>query len=135
MTIKTTAVFEGNTINEMEKTKNIKKKKKAIGYFSDYEDHPGTALPSHLFWEHDMSKFDYQKMIRLVVERVIERGGVDDFYALLNLYGWDRVVETIKILPYLGERNMHFVSTVFNIPIKRLKCSKRMPFRQGSFNY
>jgi len=131
-----THVPNRDKVNEMGTTEHVKKKKRVIGYFADYEDHPGTALRPTLFWEHDMSKFDYQKMIRLVVQRVIKRGGQADFYAMLNLYGWDRVIETIKILPYLGERNMNFASKIFNISIKSMKCSRRPSWRQGiTFNY
>jgi len=128
-----TDVPDRDKINEIIKSRDARDE--LTGYFADYADHQGTTFHKALFWEHDMSKFDYQKMIRLVVERVIERGDIDEFYALLNLYGWDRTIETVKILPYLGERNMHFASKIFDIPIKSMKCSRRPSWRQGSFNY
>ena len=130
-----TELLDGDGFNEWDKTTHVKKKGESRGYFSDYEDHTDTELRPSLFWEYDMSQFNFQDMIRLVVQRVIERGGNADFYAMLNLYGWDRVVETIKILPYLGEKNINFASKLFNIPLKSLLCYKNMSSRERCWNY
>lgn len=40
---------------------------------------------------------------------VIERGRMDDFYAILNMYGLDGVVESIKDIPVLSAKDMSFV--------------------------
>ena len=40
-----------------------------------------------LLWEYDLCSFDWQYMRALVVERVIERGWDEDYYALFALYG------------------------------------------------
>ena len=105
------------------------------GYFSDYIDHPNATLRPGMFWEYDLENFDFQENIQVVVQRVIERGGTPDFYALLNLYGPERVIATIKVLPYLGEKNINFVSTIFDIPLNSLLCYQKMPSRERSWNY
>ena len=48
-------------------------------FFDDYHQHPDAKVRSSLFWEYDMTRFDYQAMATLVVQRVIERGRMDDF--------------------------------------------------------
>ncbi len=40
-----------------------------------------------LLWEYDLGSFGWQYMRALVVERVIERGRDEDYYALFALYG------------------------------------------------
>ncbi len=40
-----------------------------------------------LLWEYDLEGFDWLYMRALVVERVIERGWDEDYYALFALYG------------------------------------------------
>lgn len=50
-----------------------------------------------LLWEYDLKDFDWQYMRALVVERVIERGWDEDYYALFALYGGvDGVRQIIK---------------------------------------
>ena len=54
--------------------------------FADYKYHTGSTLRSSLLWEYDMSAFDWQAMRNIVVQRVLERGRRDDYYAILNMY-------------------------------------------------
>ena len=51
-------------------------------FFSDYKDHSDAKLNPKLLWEYNLSNFDYQDMRNVVVQRVIERGHFNDFYAL-----------------------------------------------------
>lgn len=66
--------------------------------FSDYKKHNFKEVNPKLLWEYDLSDFDYQDMRNIVVQRVIERGWPDDFYAILNLYGEEGVQLTDFIL-------------------------------------
>jgi hypothetical protein len=103
-------------------------------YFSDYKQHPVTAVKSSLLWEYDLTNFDYQAMRRVVVQRVIERGWPNDFYAIFNLYGEDGVKQAIKELPYLNAIDMNFVSVVFDIPLNQLQCYEKRPLRPQHWN-
>ena len=48
----------------------------------------GDRLPNKaLLWEYDINTFDWQKSKRLVVQRVIEMGTPEDFFAAFDLYG------------------------------------------------
>lgn len=103
-------------------------------FFSDYKDHSDSKLNPKLLWEYNLSNFDYQDMRNVVVQRVIERGHFNDFYAMLNLYGEDGVIEAIKVLPYLNDIDMNFVSVVFNIPLTKLKCYEKKQLPQRHWN-
>jgi hypothetical protein len=98
-------------------------------YFSNYRDRKGTTINPSLLWEYDLKHFDYQAMRSLVVQRVIERGWPADWYAILNRYGEDGVKEAIRSLPYLNERDAHFVSLIFQIPSNEMACYARKPSR------
>jgi hypothetical protein len=91
-------------------------------YFSDYKQHPITEVKPSLLWEYDLTEFDYQAMRRVVVQRVIERGWPDDFYAIFNLYGEDEVYQAVKEIAYLNPIDLNFVHVVFGIPLEELKC-------------
>ncbi len=100
-------------------------------FFSDYEDYTDVKLNPKLLWEYDLTTFDYQDMRNVVVQRVIERGWPSDYYAMLNLYGEDGVIEAVKVVPYFNDMDMNFVHVLFNIPLTELKSyhKKKLPDR------
>ena len=87
-----------------------------------------------LLWEYDLDNFNYQEMRNIVVQRVIERGRREDFYTIFNLYGEDGVIEAIKQISYLNDKNMNFVSVMFQIPLNDLKCYKKKLSNPGHWN-
>ncbi len=103
--------------------------------FSDYTKHNIKEVNPKLLWEYDLTDFDYQDMRNVVVQRVIERGWPEDFYAILNLYGEQGVREAIKEIPILNSVDMSFASEVFNIPLKELRCYKEKQSKNTHWNY
>jgi hypothetical protein len=91
-------------------------------FFEDYKDHSDAKINPSLLWEYDLQKVDYAAMRNLVVQRVIERGWPQDWYAMLNLYGVYGVKSAMKELPYLNEKDLNFVSHQFDLPLTDFKC-------------
>ncbi len=91
-------------------------------FFDDYKRHKDAQVRHSLFWEYDMDRFDWQAMKILVVQRVIERGRPNDFYAILNMYGLKDVIESIKKIPSMNAKDMTFVCNVFEIQKEDLLC-------------
>ena len=91
-------------------------------FFKDYKSHHKAQIRESLLWEYDLKNFNWQEMRSVVIQRVIERGRLDDFYAILNLYGPKRVKESIKQIPYLNLKDLSFVCSVFNLEKENLKC-------------
>ena len=77
-------------------------------FFDNYKQHTDAQIRQSLFWEYDMSRFDWEKMRTLVVQRVIERGRKDDFFAILNRYGVEGVKESIKEIPTMNAKDISF---------------------------
>jgi hypothetical protein len=73
-------------------------------------------------------------MQTIVLQRVIERGRLSDFYAVLNLYGQKAFVEGIKNIPYLNDKDIAFVCTVFGVKKHELKCFIQKPLNQKHWN-
>lgn len=94
-------------------------------FFDNYSQHKEAKVRPSLLWEYDMDRFDWQEMRTLVVQRVIERGRMDDFYAILNMYGLEGVKDAIKNIPYLNPKDESFVCSVFDIKKEELKCYTR----------
>lgn len=94
--------------------------------WSDWKEqikhHP--KIKASLLWEYDLSGFDWQYMRALVVERVIQRGWDEDYYAIFSLYGGPEGVRLIvrdEIL-VLSEKEIAFVCVAFNLKKEELKC-------------
>lgn len=88
-----------------------------------------------LLWEYDLTNFDWENMKTVVMQRVIERGWLDDFYAAIKLYGGiDNVREIIKDIPVLSPKDMSFVCQIFNIKKEELKCYTRKRLREQLLN-
>ncbi len=93
------------------------------------ERHP--QIRQSLLWEYDLNGFDWQYMRSLVVERVIERGRDEDYYALFALYGGFEGVKQIvrdEVL-VLSDRDIAFVCAAFNLKKEELKCYIRKQIR------
>ena len=73
-------------------------------------------------------------MRNVVVERVIDRGRMDDYYAMMNLYGLDGVKDAIKQIPYLNSRNILFVCSVFGLIKSELQCFTRKQLENKHWN-
>lgn len=90
-------------------------------------------VKASLLWEYDLSDFDWQYMQALVVERVIQRGWDEDYYAIFALYGGPEGVKLIvrdKVLN-LSKKEIAFVCAVFNLKKEELECYKHELRRQN----
>ena len=88
-----------------------------------------------MLWEFDLEKFDWQQMRNEVVQRVLERGRMDDFYAILNLYGVEGVKEALREIPYMNDKDMNFACIAFDLRKEELKCytkKQSMPLHWNS---
>lgn len=99
------------------------------------EHHP--KVKASLLWEYDLTNFDWQRMRALVVERVIERGWDEDYYAIFSLYkGIEGVKKIIRDeVLILSDKEIAFVCAVFNLKKEELKCYIRKQSRQALTNY
>jgi hypothetical protein len=103
-------------------------------YFDDYNLHKDAKIRDSLFWEYEFRKINWQEMKVVIVQRVIERGRMEDFYAIINLYGIEGVKETIKQIPYLNPKDIVFVSSVFEIKKEDLKCYSKKQLKNQHWN-
>ncbi|MEI6696966.1 MAG: hypothetical protein WCO13_12970 [Bacteroidota bacterium] len=103
-------------------------------FFDNYKKYPDAQLRPSLFWEYDLSRFDWNAMQSIVFQRVIERGRITDFYAVLNLYGLKAFKEGVINIPHLNKKDIAFVCIVFGIKKQELKCYTQKQSRQKHWN-
>ena len=96
----------------------------------------GHNINRSLLWEYDVDNFDWQNSKAIVVQRVIEMGEPEDFYAAFDLYGGvDGFREIIKTLPYLNDIDINFVCVFFNLKREDLRCCTRRQSIQKHWNF
>ena len=103
-------------------------------FFDKYYLHKNAKIRNSLFWEYEIEKINWQQMRVIIVQRVVERGRINDFYAILNIYGLKGVKEAIKQIPYLNQKDLAFVCSVFEIKKEELKCYTKKPLKNQLWN-
>jgi hypothetical protein len=79
---------------------------------------------SHLlFWDTSIEKIDPEKNKNFIIERVLGRGLLRDFYFLLQLYTTEEITVAVKKSKVLDAKTVNFCSIYFKIPITDLHAS------------
>ncbi len=85
-------------------------------------DRPRPIFDRRIFWDVDFDRLDVDEKWRFVIERVFERGDVDDIRQCRRYYGDDRVTEALLEAKFLPLETTHFVSSLFNLPLENFRC-------------
>lgn len=75
-----------------------------------------------IFWDVDFDKLDYDGKSGFIIERVFERGDVEDIRQCRRYYGDERVVEALLKAKFLRSDTLHFVSAIFEKPLEAFRC-------------
>lgn len=65
-------------------------------------------IPAYLLWEYDLDTFNYDKSYKIVIERVLQLGNLDDWREILQYYGEEKILTTIDWSAQLNERGKKF---------------------------
>jgi hypothetical protein len=61
-----------------------------------------------LLWEYDLDTFNYEKSYKIVIERVLERGNLEEWKEMVSLYSKEQILETIDWSAQLDKRDKDF---------------------------
>ena len=76
----------------------------------------------NLFWDADPADLDFSKHMKYVVQRVLERGTLDDMRHMFSMYGFDNVVATSKTLRSLDPVSFSFIVNLSGQPREAFRC-------------
>ncbi len=82
------------------------------------------GLSKALFWDVDPQTIDIQKHAAYIIERVVSRGTWEEFKIILEFYRKPKVKRVVKKLRYMNDRDIHFCSVYFNVPIVEFRSYK-----------
>lgn len=96
---------------------------------------PKPIFEKRIFWDVNFEQIDYDAKANFVIERVFERGDVEDIRQCRRYYGDEKVTETLLKAKYLPLHTTYFVSAIFNIPIENFRCYKLRQLNPELFPY
>ncbi len=70
-----------------------------------------------------------------VIERVFERGDVDDIRQCRRYYGDEKVTQVLLNAKFLPEHRMYLASAVIDKPLEEFKCYILRQLNPGLFPY
>jgi hypothetical protein len=77
----------------------------------------------NLFWDTPIEKIDIEKHKRYIVERVVTRGFLQDFYILTKLYSTEDIKDALRKSRELDPKTVNFCSRYFHIPKSEMHVS------------
>jgi len=88
-----------------------------------------------IFWDVDFEQIDYDAKASFVIERVFERGDVDDIRQCRRYYGDEKVTIALLKAKYLPEHRIHLASAVIDKPLNNFRCYILRQSNPGLFPY
>jgi hypothetical protein len=77
----------------------------------------------NLMWDCALENIDLQKHKRYIIERVMTRGKLEDFYLILKIYNKEEIVAALQRSKELDKKTANFCEHYFELPIKSLHVS------------
>jgi hypothetical protein len=92
-------------------------------------DHP------RIFWDVDATKMDFELRANFIIERVFERGDVQDIRNCRRYYGDEKVAAALTKAKWLSLQTIYLASAVFNNPLTDYRCYREAQSNPAHFQY
>ena len=83
---------------------------------------PDLDFDRALFWDIDPMKLDVGKHSRFIIERVLKKGGLDDWYTLKKIYTLSIIRDESFNIRTLDKKTLSFLSNYFGVDKKQFRC-------------
>ena len=67
-----------------------------------------SIINSALLWEYDLETFNYKKSYKIVIERVLQMGNMQEWKNMVNFYSKENILDTINWSAQLDKRDKDF---------------------------
>ena len=82
------------------------------------------VFEKRIFWDVNFENLDYDAKANFVIERVFDRGDVQDIRNCRRYYGDEKVTESLLNAKFLSETSVSLASAVINKPLTDFRCYK-----------
>lgn len=80
------------------------------------------AFDRRIFWDVDFDQLDYDGKANFIIERVFERGDVQDIRNCRRYYGDEKVAESLLNAKFLSLPTVYLAAAVIDRPLTDFKC-------------
>lgn len=88
-----------------------------------------------IFWDVDVEKMDINTKANFIIERVFDRGDVEDIRYCRRFYGDEKIKEVLLNVKSLRYERIHLASAVINEPIEAFRCYKLRQLNPERYPY
>jgi hypothetical protein len=75
-----------------------------------------------MFWDVDFEKLDYDRYANFIIERVFERGDIEDIRQCRRYYGDNKVREALTQAKWMRKDVVYLAMAVLNNKIEDYRC-------------
>ncbi len=75
-----------------------------------------------IFWDVNAENLDFDKKASFIIERVFERGDVEDIRMCRRFYGDKKIAAALLNAKFLMEHTTYLASAIFNKPLNDFRC-------------
>lgn len=93
------------------------------------------VFDKRIFWDVDFAQLDYEKYAAFVIERVFERGDVEDIRNCRRHYGDEKIMQILLNAKFLPETRMYLAAAIIDRPITEFRCYKIRQLNPGLLPY
>lgn len=80
------------------------------------------SLRPSLFWDADVQQIDLDAHKSQVIERILMRGRLEEYRAMMQFYGRETVQKVVLEARYLDKYTLAFCCTIFDLPQTAFRC-------------
>ncbi len=80
------------------------------------------VFQKRIFWDVNFETLDYDKKSSFVIERVFERGDVEDIRQCRRYYGDHKITGVLTAAKWLSIQTIYLASAIFNNQLTDYKC-------------
>jgi len=93
------------------------------------------VFQKRIFWDVDFEHLDYDKRSSFIIERVFERGDVQDIRNCRRFYGDENIREVLVNAKWLSLATVYLATAIFNNTLKDYRCFRQAQSSQGHWLY
>ncbi|MDR2626955.1 MAG: hypothetical protein LBC40_02860 [Dysgonamonadaceae bacterium] len=92
-------------------------------------------LHRRIFWDVDFDNLDYNKRANFIIERVFERGDVDDIRQCRRYYGDEKIAKALTNAKWLMKETVYLAMALFKNDITDYRCYKQAQLNPKHWEY
>jgi nicotinamide mononucleotide adenylyltransferase len=88
-----------------------------------------------IFWDVDFEKLNYETKASFIIERVFDRGDVEDIRQCRRFYGDEKIKVVLLNTKFLSLGRIHLASAVIDEPLNAFRCYRLRQLNPELFPY